>query len=121
MSNGEVKFDIGDKSKHLMENKDNFENITIVSGTANGADKLGERFAEEHNINLVRMPTDWNTYGKRAGYLRNSDMASYASKGNGVLYAFWDGESKGTSHMIKLAKERGLEIKVILYKENGNE
>jgi hypothetical protein len=107
-------------SKHLMENENNFENMTIISGTANGADKLGERFAEEHNINLVKMPANWNTFGKRAGYLRNADMASYASKGNGILYAFWDGKSKGTLHMIKLAKERGLETKVILYKENEN-
>ncbi len=100
--------------KHIDIEKDN---ITIVSGTAMGADKLGERFAEEFNLKVTRMPANWNLYGKRAGYLRNTDMAVYASKCNGMLIAFWDGESKGTTHMIKLARQHKLEVHVVNYKE----
>lgn len=110
------------KSKVLeyigIENND----ITIVSGTARGADQLGERFALENNLNLVKMPANWNLYGKRAGYLRNNDMATFAAKENGVLIAFWDGKSKGTKHMIDLAYRHKLTVYVVYFKkEQSNE
>lgn len=38
-------------------------------------------------------------------------MAKYAD----ALIAFWDGKSKGTKHMIDLAKRYGLKVKVIIY------
>jgi hypothetical protein len=81
----------------------------IVSGCARGADRLGERWAESRGINITRFPSDWDTYGKRAGMLRNQDMGNYAD----TLVAFWDGESRGTKHMIDFANMRGLEV--ILY------
>lgn len=78
----------------------------IVSGAARGADRLGERYAKENQIPIKSMPADWDTYGKSAGYLRNKDMAEYGT----CLVAFWDGESKGTMHMIKLAGDKGLDV-----------
>ena len=77
-----------------------------------GADLLGEEYAKEHKIPLKIFPADWDTYGKRAGYLRNKQMAEYASKENGVLVAFPVGDSKGTKMMIRLAHEYDLEINV---------
>ena len=66
----------------------------IISGGARGADTLGEKYALEHGMRLVRFPADWKKYGKRAGYLRNQEMAEYAMKGtNSILIAFWDGLS----------------------------
>ena len=50
--------------------------IVIISGTAKGADKLGERYAKERNYKLIRMPADWDKYGKAAGYRRIVDMAN---------------------------------------------
>ena len=50
----------------------------IVSGTASGADKLGERYAQEHNLAIKRFPADWEKYGKAAGHIRNRQMAEYA-------------------------------------------
>jgi hypothetical protein len=50
----------------------------IVSGTARGVDRLGERYAKEHGIKITKFPANWNKYGKRAGYLRNEQMAKYA-------------------------------------------
>jgi len=38
-------------------------------------------------------------------------MAKYAN----VLIAFWDGKSKGTKHMIDLAKKYKLVVKVIIF------
>jgi hypothetical protein len=95
------------------------KNMEIISGTARGADELGEIFAEEHNISVIKFPADWDTYGKSAGYRRNAEMALYAKEDNGILIAFWDGISKGTNHMIDLAKKYGLKVFVVNYKEIG--
>jgi len=87
----------------------------IISGTARGADQLGERFAKEYNYPIKQMPANWDKYGKSAGYRRNEDMALYAKEDNGVLIAFWDGISKGTKHMIDLANKHGLKVFVVKY------
>lgn len=91
------------------------EEIEIISGTARGADKLGEQYASDYNLKCIKFPADWNTYGKSAGYRRNAEMAKYASQEHGVLFAFWDGKSKGTKHMIDLAYKYNLETYVIKY------
>ena len=82
--------------------------VEIVSGTANGADILGERYAKQKGFPVKKFPANWEL-GKKAGYLRNKQMAEYADG----LIAFHDGTSKGTKHMIVLAKERKLKIRVI--------
>lgn len=82
----------------------------VISGTASGIDTDGERWARVNNIPVSRFPADWNKYGKQAGYLRNVQMAEHAD----ALLAIWDGKSKGTSHMIKIAKKKGLKIVYIL-------
>lgn len=85
--------------------------VEIVSGTANGADKLGERYAKENNLPVALFPADWDKYGKKAGYLRNKQMAEYAD----ALVCFWDGKSKGSKLMIELATELGLKVRVVRY------
>ena len=93
----------------------------IISGGARGADTLGERFANEMGLEISRFIPDWDGLGKRAGYVRNAEMAKFAVEdGNyGVLIAFWDGQSRGTKHMIDLAKRYGLEVHVVNYKVNN--
>ena len=87
----------------------------IVSGGARGADTLGERFANEMGLEISRFIPDWDGLGKRAGYVRNAEMAKFAVEDNsyGVLIAFWDGQSRGTKHMIDLANKYGLEVHVV--------
>ena len=96
---------------------DNPSQVKFISGTARGADVLGEQFAYTYEYDVIRFPPDWDTYGKSAGYRRNAEMAKYASEAYGVLFAFWDGKSKGTKHMIDLANRYGLEVHVVKYKE----
>ena len=93
----------------------------IISGGARGADTLGERFANEMGLEISRFIPDWDGLGKRAGYVRNAEMAKFAVEDNsyGVLIAFWDGQSRGTKHMIDLANKHGLEVHVVNYKENN--
>lgn len=83
----------------------------IVSGTANGADKLGERYANAKGYDIIRMPADWDKYGKSAGYKRNEQMALVAD----MAVIFWDKQSKGTKHMIDLANKHNLEVKIFYY------
>lgn len=85
--------------------------VEIVSGTANGADKLGERYAKDKGYTIKQFPADWDTYGKSAGYKRNAQMAEYSD----ALIAFWDKSSKGTKHMIDLAKKTNLKVKIFYY------
>lgn len=91
----------------------------IVSGGARGADTLGERFANEMGLEITRFIPNWDGLGKRAGYVRNAEMAKFAVEddNDGMLIAFWDGQSRGTKHMIDLAKRYGLEVHVVNYKE----
>ena len=89
----------------------NQRDIEIVSGTAMGADKLGEQYALERGHKIARFPAKWDEYGRAAGFIRNEEMAKYADG----LIAFWDGKSKGTGHMIDLAKKYNLKIKICYF------
>ena len=97
--------------------------ITIISGTANGADQQGELFAKEFHLELKRMPAQWEEYGKSAGYMRNTQMANFAcldENAQGILIAFWDGKSRGTKHMIDIAKKKNMLIYTFDYAGNAH-
>lgn len=87
--------------------------MKIVSGCCRGADQLGEQFAKNNQLICVKFPADWNQYGKKAGPIRNEEMAVYASEEHGILMAFWDGISRGTQNMIKAAEKYGLEVHIV--------
>jgi len=88
-------------------------NVTeVISGTANGADKLGEQWATLNWIPIQRFPADWEKHGKRAGYIRNDRMANFADQ----VIVIWDGRSKGSESMINIAKRKGLPIYVHNFK-----
>ena len=82
--------------------------ITVISGAAKGADTLGERYAEEKGYTCKQFPADWGAHGRAAGFRRNEQMLEQA---DGVI-AFSVNESKGTEHMIKIAKEAGKKVAV---------
>ena len=85
--------------------------VIVVSGTARGADMMGERYANEHNLKVERYPADWKLHGTSAGYIRNKQMAEAAD----ALIAFRKAGAgnRGTDHMIRLAKEHGLLVRII--------
>lgn len=81
--------------------KKHLEEITeIVCGEAKGVDTLGRRFGEEYLIPVKSFPADWDLYQRKAGWMRNKEMGDYADQ----LIALWDGESRGTKHMIEYMK-----------------
>jgi len=100
-----------EKAMKLLANKIGVYNVKIVSGAARGADKMGEQFADEYGLEKVLCPADWDGLGKKAGYIRNEEMAKIAD----ALIAFWDSKSKGTKHMIDLATKYKLSIRIVNY------
>ena len=87
----------------------NQENIQIISGTARGADKLGERWARENALYLYRFPAEWQKFGPSAGLKRNEVMAHFGD----ALVAFWDNKSKGTRHMINYMRSLKKPVRVV--------
>ena len=113
-----------DNYQYLVESVDSFineyfpyETIVVVSGTARGADRLGEQYARERGYLIERYPADWDRYGKSAGFRRNEQMVAVA---DGAVM-FWDGESHGTRHDIELSRKKGIPHLIKMYKIDKNE
>ncbi len=87
--------------KSIDDVRQQFVITEIVSGGAQGADSLGERYARENNLKLTLFIPDWKLHGKKAGILRNRDIIAAAD----FVIAFWDGESKGTKNSLEVAAE----------------
>jgi hypothetical protein len=114
-------------SREILDNSINYSILTSVikdlpwtisediSGMAHGVDTLGERWAKNNNVPINKKPADWKTYGKRAGIIRNSQMAREAE----AVLCLWDGVSRGTKNMFETAIERGLTTCVITIAQNG--
>lgn len=98
-----------------MLSKTDLSTVTIVSGGARGVDQMGERFAKEHGIKFIVMKPDWDKHGKAGGYIRNQEMANASTH----VIAFWDGKSRGTKHMIDIAKRDGLIVHAVDFYGNS--
>ena len=83
----------------------------VVSGGAIGADRLGGRLAKEFNIPPMIFKPDWDLYGKKAGFIRNKDIIENSD----IIFAFWDGKSKGTKHSLDIAKNENKKIYLYEY------
>lgn len=86
-----------------------FKVSEIVSGGATGVDSLGGKWANFHEIPVKAFIAQWGALGKKAGILRNTEMANYAE----ALVAIWDGYSSGTANMIEQALRRKLKLYVV--------
>lgn len=97
--------------------KISYEDTVIVSGTCHGPDQLGEKFASIHNMKIKQFPANWKLFGKRAGMIRNAQMANYLIDNlcKNLLIAFWDGKSHGTKNMISLALDRKIDTVIVRY------
>lgn len=83
----------------------------IVSGHCVGADRLGELYAERHNVSVKIFPAQWKKYGKRAGPIRNKQMVDYISGfKNKAVVAFVSANTKGTRNTIALAKKANIRV-----------
>jgi hypothetical protein len=96
------------------------EDFVVVHGACpSGADAHADAWVlrRDHpwelQVHAERHPAIWST-GKAAGFQRNADMARL---GADICLAFWRAESAGTGHMIRLAEEAEIPVKVIRYED----
>lgn len=97
------------RMNYYLQNIKYKEEIIIISGVANGADKLGERYAKEYGYRVIQFPANWDKYGRGAGHIRNEEMAQNAN----ACVVFIKNRSKGSLNMINNAKKYKLNLRVI--------
>lgn len=102
-----LKKNVSDFLKH-----NSFVCTHIISGGAKGADKLAEQFALDNQLDMIVFKPDWKQFGKRAGFIRNTEIIEKAD----VVIAFWDGISSGTKDAIMKAIELNKRTKIKIYK-----
>lgn len=73
--------------------------VLVITGGARGADALGESWAREHKIPLQILKPDYETYGKTAPLLRNTDIVKECTH----LLAFPHADGSGTQDAIRKA------------------
>jgi hypothetical protein len=87
-----------------------FEISIVLSGGSRGVDRIGIAFARNHHHPVQVFMPEWERLGKRAGMVRNREMAQAAE----AVIAIWDGKSRGTRNMIGLASIHHLPCFVLL-------
>ena len=80
----------------------------LVSGGAKGIDTCVRDFAKKEGIKLTEFLPEYRRFGRGAPLRRNLQIIEYAD----MIVAFWDGQSQGTSFVIKQCKKQGKPIKV---------
>ncbi len=69
----------------------------VVCGCCRGVDVSGENWAEFQNIPIKRFKPDWKGLGRKAGPIRNEQMAEYGD----VLLLIWNGDPHSGSANMK--------------------
>jgi hypothetical protein len=88
------------------------DDLVIIEGGARGADQLAREWAHDNSVEVETYEAEWETYGKRAGFLRNKEMLEHGKPD--LVLAFYtdsDNPSKGTKMMTDLARKAGVETK----------
>ncbi len=83
----------------------------IVSGGANGADSLGEKYADEKGLQKEIYHPDWDLFGKSAGFIRNTTIIENCD----MVVAFWDKKSKVTKDSLKKAHQLGKTTLIVYF------
>jgi len=82
-------------------------NLVIIQGEARGADTLAKKWAELNGVETLDFHADWDTHGKKAGFIRNSDMLK---EGKPDLVIAFKGGS-GTKMMCEIAEKANVPVK----------
>lgn len=89
---------------------------TLISGGAEGADQLAERYAAERGLPIQVLKPDWARV-RDAGKARNSEIVARAD----YVIAFWNGRSAGTRDTVAKVKRAGRRkvLQVVHYEERA--
>jgi len=85
------------------------EGDVVISGGAFGVDTLAANVARTVGLVVIECLPDYATHGRRAPLVRNKQIAQHCER----MVAFWDGESTGTAHAIRCARELGRAVEVV--------
>jgi len=107
---------IGSRTLHINNLEDYIpeECTEIVSGGALGIDTSAAEFARRRGLKLKEFLPEYEKYGRGAPLVRNKLIVNYAD----AVYAFWDGESRGTWFTIDYAKKAGKPVRIFALKRN---
>lgn len=72
----------------------------VISGTAKGPDRVGEKWAIENGVPIHRFSPNWKKFGNAAGPIRNQEMGQFAD----AAIIMWDGKSNGAKHMREVMR-----------------
>lgn len=78
----------------------------IIEGCAKGADQLAEEWDRSRGVVCLHRPADWGQHGKAAGAIRNAQMLGEHPQFVVAFYADRANPSKGTRHMVELARKK---------------
>lgn len=82
----------------------------LIHGGARGADSMGAMWAEQHQVNCLRVAAKWDTLGPAAGPARNEEMLGFNPT---YFLAFPTPNSVGTYDMIERLEQAGIPGMVI--------
>lgn len=85
--------------------EEKLNDLTIIEGGAIGADFMARIWSNWLGVEYEEYPADWKQYGIGAGVKRNIQMLETKPD---LVVAFPGG--RGTAHMVKIAKEAGVEV-----------
>jgi hypothetical protein len=77
----------------------------VITGGARGVDQWADSEARRLRWPRRVIEADWQTYGKRAGIMRNCAMLDQRPR---AVLAFQWHNSRGTAHTIREANRRGI-------------
>jgi hypothetical protein len=85
---------------------------TVITGGAEGVDKMAAVAAKTLGHDLIEIHANWKGRGKPAGPFRNARMLDMKPD---LLLAFHEDfeKSKGTKDCIRQAKDRGIPVELI--------
>lgn len=82
---------------------------TVISGGADGIDRLAEEYADRHRLSKYILRPRYERYGHAAPLKRNEEMVDTAD----AVVIIWDGRSKGTQHTITYAKKKNKPLTLV--------
>lgn len=77
----------------------------LVEGGADGADRYANEWAKRNNILHTTVYARWREHGRKAGYMRNLEMAMLMPD---LVFAAPGG--RGTQMMVEIARAKGLRV-----------
>ena len=85
----------------------------VVSGGADGADSMAERWADENEIPKKVFEASWDLFGTDAGPMRNTAIV----KNSTHMIAFWLPGSRGTENSMKKARDKQIPLEVVVVED----